>query len=75
MGKKNSLLLETPRQRALRDAVRDGWEKKHPLELPYRLQFSPWDDIKFTAMGLFMLLFPLILLGIVIYVVWSLIQH
>lgn len=40
--------------------------KKNPLELPYRWQFSLFDDIKFTLGGLLILLLPLVLIGAII---------
>lgn len=39
--------------------------KKNPLELPYELQFSAWDDFKFTLGGFFILALPLIGIGLI----------
>lgn len=39
--------------------------KKNPLELPYRQQFSEWDDFKFTVGGFFVLALPLIGIALV----------
>jgi len=38
---------------------------KNPLELPYKLQFSAWDDLKFTMGGVFVIALPLIGIGLI----------
>jgi hypothetical protein len=65
------LIAETPQQRSFRDALRDGNEKKNPLDLPYKLKYSPWQSFKMHLTAWYMLLFPIIIIGLLVLVVLS----